>query len=75
MATTWKANENKNTSGVQGTLHWKYRRGECRQKSKGKRSNEAYHVSVVLPSPSVVLEDCCCSPSEGAAVGATGGCD
>ena len=42
---------------------------------KEKKSEEAGHVSPVLPSPSVVLEDCCCSPSEGAAVGATGGWD
>ena len=42
---------------------------------KEKNQNEAGHVSPVLPSPSVVLEDCCCSPSEGAAVGATGGWD
>ena len=39
------------------------------------RLEEAGHVSPVLPSPSAVLEDCCCSPSEGAAVGATGGWD
>ena len=40
-----------------------------------KNQNEAGHVSPVLPSPSVVLEDCCCSPSEGAAVGTAGGWD